>query len=320
MLVPIKLRGKVKEILSRSNIQIFNLDAIDKKYRDLLLSGKIPVLIIFENETKKGRIHDLGNGNISVETSEEIPIYIKKGNTVVVVLPVTQNRRYILQGIVTNRYINCVELTILDPRTDRRFNVFDKKILVGVHFLPESIIHGICYETLLILRDINYGMEGQDCLIQETGKDRPLAMPKDRTVDTNDSISQIKDLKDIDDLNKKANFTYRAKDFCIDLATRKIHPEFQSLKDAGPNFFGTLFDISKGGLSLLCPNGQEGIESGTAMLVTAKFPLDDILWFDFSLLGIVRGITQIEDTKRLHVMFFKVLPERTQDLFERLIL
>ncbi|OCC16120.1 hypothetical protein DBT_0582 [Dissulfuribacter thermophilus] len=319
MLVPIKLRGKVKEILSRSNIQIFNLNAIDKKYRDLLLSGKIPVLIIFENETKKGRIHDLGNGNISVETSEEIPIYIKKGNTVVVVLPVSQNRRYILQGIVTNRYINSVELTILDPRTDKRFNVFDKNISVGVHFLPESIIHGITYETLLILRDINYGMEDQDRLIQENARHRALAMSKDTTIDTNNSISQIKDPKDQDDSNDKSSFTYRAKDFCIDLATRKIHPEFQSLKDSEPSFFGTMYDISKGGLSLLCPDGQEGMDSGTAMLVTAKFPLDDVLWFDFSLLGIVRGITQIDEGKRLHVMFFKALPERTQNLFERMM-
>ncbi len=159
MIVPIRLKGKAQDIIRRSNVQIFSLDALEPDKRNRFLFGKDKAIVVLERDTFRGRLHSLGKDRISIEFQEEVPPYVKKGHTVVVVLPESSERRYILQARVINRFIHNLELQVLDPRSDRRVVLKDRGYSVDLWKVPETMVQGIAHQHILMVRDINFGIE-----------------------------------------------------------------------------------------------------------------------------------------------------------------
>ena len=302
MLLPVRLREKTKEILRRSNVQIYSLDCIDPAIKDHFLSGKKRVLIFFEKDFLWGRLHKTGQQRLAVETEEPLPPYVKEGDIGLVVLPISKERRFVLQGQVLKRFLHSVEISIVDPRKDVRFKVIERGFKIFVHQLTDKMVQALLYEKLLFVREINFGLdefevEGEDTTQLKVHYGEADA---DRTQSSSDYTP----------------FEYKAKDYLVHLKARDIFPEYKSLIEGPPDFIAQIVDLSRGGAALSSENGPI-LTVGDVLAISGNITLSPKDLFDFLLLGVVRGISKEKASSCIHLMYLKALPFRAQVLFER---
>ncbi len=302
MLLPVRLREKTKEILRRSNVQIYSLDCIDPAIKDHFLSGKKRVLIFFEKDFLWGRLHKTGQQRLTVETEEPLPPSVKEGDIGLVVLPVSKERRFVLQGQVLKRFLHSVEISIVDPRKDIRFKVIERGFKIFVHQLTDKMVQALLYEKLLFVREINFGLdefevEGEDTTQLKVHYGEADA---DRTQSSSDYTP----------------FEYKAKDYLVHLKARDIYPEYKSLIEGPPDFIAQIVDLSRGGAALSSENGPI-LTVGDVLAISGNITLSPKDLFDFLLLGVVRGISKEKSSSCIHLMYLKALPFRAQVLFER---
>ena len=302
MLLPVRLREKTKEILRRSNVQIYSLDCIDPAIKDHFLSGKKRVLIFFEKDFLWGRLHKTGQQRLTVETEEPLPPSVKEGDIGLVVLPVSKERRFVLQGQVLKRFLHSVEISIVDPRKDVRFKVIERGFKIFVHQLTDKMVQALLYEKLLFVREINFGLdefevEGEDTTQLKVHYGEADA---DRTQSSSDYTP----------------FEYKAKDYLVHLKARDIYPEYKSLIEGPPDFIAQIVDLSRGGAALSSENGPI-LTVGDVLAISGNITLSPKDLFDFLLLGVVRGISKEKSSSCIHLMYLKALPFRAQVLFER---
>ena len=302
MLLPVRLREKTKEILRRSNVQIYSLDCIDPAIKDHFLSGKKRVLIFFEKDFLWGRLHKTGQQRLAVETEEPLPPYVKEGDIGLVVLPISKERRFVLQGQVLKRFLHSVEISIVDPRKDVRFKVIERGFKIFVHQLTDKMVQALLYEKLLFVREINFGLdefevEGEDTTQLKVHYGEADA---DRTQSSSDYTP----------------FEYKAKDYLVHLKARDIYPEYKSLIEGPPDFIAQIVDLSRGGAALSSENGPI-LTVGDVLAISGNITLSPKDLFDFLLLGVVRGISKEKASSCIHLMYLKALPFRAQVLFER---
>ncbi len=303
MLLPVRLREKTKEILRRSNVQIYSLDCIDPTIKDHFLSGKKRVLIFFEKDFLWGRLHKSGQQRLTVETEESLPPYVKEGDIGLVVLPVSKERRYVLQGQVLKRFLHTVEISIVDPRKDVRFKVIDRGFKIFAHQLTDNMVQALLYEKLLFVREINFGLDEFEVKGEDTAQFKVHYGEAD--VDRTQSSSSY------------TPFEYKAKDYLVHLKARDIYPEYKSLIKGPPDFEAQIVDLSRGGAALLSLENGPSLTVGDVLAISGNITLSPKDLFDFLLLGVVRGISKEEASSCIHLMYLKALPLRAQVLFER---
>ncbi len=302
MLLPVRLREKTKEILRRSNVQIYSLDCIDPAIKDHFLSGKKRVLIFFEKDFLWGRLHKTGQQRLAVETEEPLPPYVKEGDIGLVVLPISKERRFVLQGQVLKRFLHSVEISIVDPRKDVRFKVIERGFKIFVHQLTDKMVQALLYEKLLFVREINFGLDEFEVEGEDTAqlKVHYGEADADRTQSSSDYTP----------------FEYKAKDYLVHLKARDIFPEYKSLIEGPPDFIAQIVDLSRGGAALSSENGPI-LTVGDVLAISGNITLSPKDLFDFLLLGVVRGISKEKASSCIHLMYLKALPFRAQVLFER---
>lgn len=111
----------VKEVLNRNNIQIRSLEFVDSKIKEQFFTQRKKAILLIRNKVYEREITALNDRTLDIFDTQLIP-YLKKGQSILVVLPTGGKKRYVLQTKIVNIFIDRFHLTVLDPRNAKRFS------------------------------------------------------------------------------------------------------------------------------------------------------------------------------------------------------
>ena len=317
MLIPIEISKQIKDLVNRSNVQIHALDALAPTVRNRFIFGKQPVLVMLGQHAAKAKLHDLGDGRVSVE-SPDFPPYLKPGGRVVVVLP-AGDTRYVLQANIEKLFPGVLELTISDPRSDERFRADG---VVPVEFLevPPGILMKLMNGSLVLVRDTNFALDEPAGKKTESKSDQPAGKRDAGKVKmvVSKSGDSPKEQEPAPEQSKQ-EVGFRIHDAAIDRAVKRVSPAFEQLM-AAPHHSGQIFDVSRGGVCIKAKDaGQDNISN---QLIHVRFRLGGDgsgVSMDVSTLGIRRGLKETGEEFLLHIMFIKSFPTRAAECMKRLL-
>ncbi|MBU0484907.1 MAG: hypothetical protein KKB30_10385 [Proteobacteria bacterium] len=120
MAAEIDIFEHINELINRNNVQIRSLDVLDQDlYARYLVGGKAILILRAKVYEKKVRV--ITEEMLEIE-SNELAGYVKSGDKLIVVLPGSGKKRFVLQGQVQNIFVDRFRVTILDPRFNQRFS------------------------------------------------------------------------------------------------------------------------------------------------------------------------------------------------------
>jgi len=154
----------VKEVLNRNNIQIRSLEFVDSNIKERFFTHRKKAILLIRNKVFEREINSLGNRMLDIFDTQLCP-YLKKGQSVLVVLPTGGKKRYVLQTKIVNIFVDRFRLTALDPRDAKRFSFSPP---IGVRIRPVCDATAIRIQTGEV-RVIRYN-EG---ILPDTSLDSP---------------------------------------------------------------------------------------------------------------------------------------------------
>lgn len=153
----IKLPSYLRQTLYKRNLQINSFDKLPKPIRDEVFFKKKEILSFHQGQLFKVLIEEGAGKEIKITFLDNKP-QIKPNESLVLVVP-TPKERYVLQGKVEEVVDDCkVKLTILNPRIDKRFEIFREEA-VFLSFLPISFFEALFLGKYFLLRDTNISRE-----------------------------------------------------------------------------------------------------------------------------------------------------------------
>jgi hypothetical protein len=117
----VDLSPHVKEVMNRNNIQIRSLDFVDPKILEKFFIHRKKAILLIRNKVFEREINSLGDQTLDIFDTQLSP-YLKKGQSILVVLPTGGKQRYVLQTKIINIFIDRFRLAALDPRDTIRFS------------------------------------------------------------------------------------------------------------------------------------------------------------------------------------------------------
>jgi hypothetical protein len=147
---------KLQERLSGKNLSLNSFPKLPTNILDLLKSGKLKPLLVYQRNIYPVQILILDNNNYTLN-KEGLP-KLQPLDVFLLVIP-HGNFRYIFQSEVIKEDENNYLVTILDPRSEPRFSI-PKPIPSFLSFIPPAYVNKLLQnEHYYLMREINFATE-----------------------------------------------------------------------------------------------------------------------------------------------------------------
>jgi len=287
MQVTLNVSQYLKELLNRSNVQVRSLDQIEDDLKELFATGKKKAIILFRTQVHEAQIRIQDSRHLQI-SDDTLPLYVRPGDMVIVLLPAPGGKRYVLQTTLVELFVDRFILRILDPRSTKRLKFGGHNMIFWQ--VPTILMLQLEQEKLRLVR--------ADGELETTGQGRKSWAEKEF----------------------KSGFNVI--DFLLESEIEQLSLTFQAVVDSEP-VPAKLLDISLGGLCVLAKAGTgknlknhflyvklelTGFkEEGTKILPQAGVK---IMAFT-----VVRGFTPSKRGDYLHLMFLSPLPDNSSQYF-----
>jgi len=142
---------QIKEILDKNNIQLRSLDLLEEKIKRRFFQSRHKALILVHSKVYELEIDAVSPSTIDIFDTA-LSNHLKNKDLVLIILPTTTGKRYVLQSYVSRLFIDRCRLKILDPRKNTRFQL-PKKQGAKVWHLPDLIAMKMQSAELRSIRD-----------------------------------------------------------------------------------------------------------------------------------------------------------------------
>ncbi len=286
MQVTLNVSQYIRELLNRSNVQVRSLDQIEEGLKNLFATGQKKAILLFHAQVHEAliRIQDSRHIQISDDT---LPVYMRPGDMVIVLLPGPDGKRYVLQTTLVELFIDRFILRILDPRSTRRLKFAGHNMIFWQ--VPTILMLKLEQESLHLIR-----ADGE-----------MVARPGQKNW-----------------AEKQYKPGFNVIDFLFEPELEQISLTFQALVDSEP-IPAKLLNISLGGLCVLAKPGAGKNLKNHFLYVNVELtgfreeeskilPQSGVKIMAFA---VVRSYTSNKKGDCLHLMFLSSLPDESSQYF-----
>lgn len=278
----------IQELLNRSNVQVRSLDQVDDHLKELYTTGNKKAILLYHSQVSEAPIRILDARRIEI-TDDTLPLYLKHGDMIIVLLPAPEGKRYVLQTTLEELFIDRFVLQILDPRATKRLK------FAGHNMVFWQI------PTVLMLK-----LEREELrLVREDGEMEPENRSKPKSW-----------------AEKQFQPGYNIIDYFSEVELDQVSLTYQALIDSEA-VSAKLLDISRGGLCLRTKPGMgKNLKNhflyiklelvGVQQTGSKILPQPGIKIMTFA---VVRSFKDSKKGDELHLMFLATLPETASAYF-----
>lgn len=292
MKIKIPFSRRIQELINRNNIQVRSLDKLDDNLRKLYTAGQKKGILIFRTKVLEVQIHIIDDIHIKI-VDINLSVFVRAGDSVIIILPANEGKRYVLQALVKELFVDRLKLQILDPRSNERVKLIEP-ISMAFWQVPPLFMAKLENDNLQIIREIK--------LIRES---QPAATGTDAATQT-DSVAAPR---------------YSIVDWLAEKDEKQASDAYKKFLERKPAS-SELIDISLGGMCIKTAQGLGKELNNYFLYVTfdSSTQLDAKgaslqPGLNISSFAVVRSYNSSPDGDQLHIMFLSQLPAEAVQFF-----